>query len=159
MAITEACQVWIEQRCKEELAERESSDKPKSLRTIGKEIAGEILKYFEAQVNPSTISKRLERANATNVATESTTESDKVIQNNKQKDETITKKGTPRKRKKGGGRKPKSKLKENLDEQRLQQAYENFLKEVQISKANNWKVISKERVERLVENLMVLVSS
>lgn len=51
MAINEACQVWIEQRIKEEL----EGGGEKSLREIGRVIAAEIEKVFEAKVNPITI--------------------------------------------------------------------------------------------------------
>lgn len=66
MAINEACQVWIEQRVQEELAERNSSGK--SLRQIGRELAAEIEKVFEAKVNPRSLEKKAERIGATNVA-------------------------------------------------------------------------------------------
>ena len=66
MAINEACQVWIEQRIQEELESRE--DNKKSLRAIGREIAAEIERVFEAKVNPRALEKRAERKCATNVA-------------------------------------------------------------------------------------------
>ena len=64
MAINEACQVWIEQRIKEELEDGGE----KSLREIGRVIAAEIEKVFEAKVNPRSLEKRAERMSATNVA-------------------------------------------------------------------------------------------
>lgn len=63
MSINEACQVWIEQRIKEEL---EPGDK--SLREIGRVIAAEIEKVFEAKVSPRAIEKKAGRIGATNVA-------------------------------------------------------------------------------------------
>lgn len=54
MAINEACQVWIEQRIKEEL----DDGGEKSLREIGRVIAAEIEKVFEAKVNPMTLTNR-----------------------------------------------------------------------------------------------------
>jgi hypothetical protein len=72
VAINEACQVWIEQRIKEELDEKGTSGK--SLRVIGKEIAKEIERIFEAQVNPDTIRKKAERMGGTNVPLEENTE-------------------------------------------------------------------------------------
>jgi hypothetical protein len=64
VAVHEACQVWIEQRIKEEL---DSGDE-RSLREIGRVIAAEIEKMFEAKVNPRAVEKRAERMIATNVA-------------------------------------------------------------------------------------------
>jgi len=49
----EACQVWIEQRIEEELSER--GETGKSLREIGRELAAEIERVFEAKVNPETL--------------------------------------------------------------------------------------------------------
>ena len=72
MAINEACQVWIEQRIKEELEDVQhvapASSGEKSLREIGRVIAAEIEKVFEAKVNPRSLEKRAERMSATNVA-------------------------------------------------------------------------------------------
>lgn len=56
MAISEACQMWIEQRIEEELQEQEETGK--SLRSIGREIAKEIERVFEAKVNPETLRSR-----------------------------------------------------------------------------------------------------
>ncbi len=68
MAINEACQLWIEQRITEELAER--GDTGKSLREIGRELAAEIERVFEAKVNPDTLRKKAERIEGgTNVPT------------------------------------------------------------------------------------------
>lgn len=81
MAISEACQVWIEQRCKEELDRRQESEDPKSLRQIGMEIASEILKYFEVKVNPDTIRSHLRRiTSGSNDHTELTHSSNNEIQ-------------------------------------------------------------------------------
>lgn len=60
MAISEACQVWIEQRIEEELGERQETGK--SLRAIGKDIAKEIERIFEAKVNPETKYHRATKA-------------------------------------------------------------------------------------------------
>lgn len=57
MAINEACQVWIEQRIREEL----DDGGEKSLREIGRVIAAEIEKVFEAKVNPGTILTKVAR--------------------------------------------------------------------------------------------------
>lgn len=57
MAINEACQVWIEQRIKEELEDGGE----KSLREIGRVIAAEIEKVFEAKVNPMTVTMKASR--------------------------------------------------------------------------------------------------
>lgn len=57
MAINEACQVWIEQRIKEELDD--GSDR--SIREIGRVIATEIEKIFEAKVSPMTIYGKVRR--------------------------------------------------------------------------------------------------
>lgn len=67
MAINEACQLWIEQRITEELAER--GDTGKSLREIGRELAAEIERVFEAKVNPGTLFQKVRRATDTNVST------------------------------------------------------------------------------------------
>jgi hypothetical protein len=56
MAIPEACGLWIEQRVEEELA-----DGKRSLRAIGREIAGEVERVFETKVNPDAITKKAER--------------------------------------------------------------------------------------------------
>ena len=66
MAINEACQVWIEQRIKEELETKDESGK--SLRAIGRELAAEIERIWEAKVHPRTLEKKAERMDATNVA-------------------------------------------------------------------------------------------
>jgi hypothetical protein len=55
-----------EQRIEEELQER--SDTGKSLREIGRELAKEIERVFEAKVNPRSLEKRAGRLTATNVA-------------------------------------------------------------------------------------------
>lgn len=62
MARTEACQIWIEERIEEELqAEKSTSE-------IGRTIAAEIQKLFEATVNPDAIRIRAARIKArTNV--------------------------------------------------------------------------------------------
>ncbi len=52
MAISEACQLWIEQRVEEEL------ETGKPYRAIGRELAAEIERIFEAKVSPSTITNR-----------------------------------------------------------------------------------------------------
>ena len=59
MAINEACQVWIEQRIKEELETKDESGK--SLRAIGRELAAEIERIFEAKVDFTTLGKRAAR--------------------------------------------------------------------------------------------------
>jgi hypothetical protein len=59
MAINEACQVWIEQRIQEELADKPESGK--SLRAIGRELAQEIERIFEAKVHPNTLRQRATR--------------------------------------------------------------------------------------------------
>lgn len=56
MAISEACQVWIEQRVEEELESQKETGK--SLRAIGREIAKEIEKIFETKVEPQTITTK-----------------------------------------------------------------------------------------------------
>lgn len=56
VAINEACQVWIEQRIREELEDGE-----KSKREIGRVIAAEIEKVFEAKVNPMTVTMKASR--------------------------------------------------------------------------------------------------
>jgi len=66
MALNEACLLWIEQRLDEELEQRQ--DKEKSLRQIGREIAAEVERLFEAKATPGAISKRFERTLKTNVA-------------------------------------------------------------------------------------------
>jgi len=66
MAIAEACQLWIEQRIEEELQDKDETGK--SLREIGRELAAEIEKVFEAKVKPGTLAERARRMAATNVA-------------------------------------------------------------------------------------------
>jgi hypothetical protein len=66
MAIAEACQLWIEQRIEEELQDRPENGK--SLREIGRELAKEIEKVFEAKVKPRTLEKKAGRMGATFVA-------------------------------------------------------------------------------------------
>lgn len=66
MAINEACQVWIEQRIKEELEDGGE----KSLSEIARAIAAEIEKSFETSIKPDTIRKRAERMARTNVQNE-----------------------------------------------------------------------------------------
>ena len=65
MAIAEGCQLWIEQRIEEELQDK--GETGKSLREIGRELAKEIEKVFEAKVSPDTLRKRAERMGGTNV--------------------------------------------------------------------------------------------
>ena len=71
MAINEACQLWIEQRLEEELEDKKGSGK--SLRMIGRELAKEIERIFEARVKPETLSMKASRMNqgVTNVTEES----------------------------------------------------------------------------------------
>jgi Holliday junction resolvase-like predicted endonuclease len=64
VVLNEACQLWLEQRVEEELAEGNEN----SLREIGRTIAAEIEKVFEVKVKPRSIEKRAERMRATNVA-------------------------------------------------------------------------------------------
>ena len=71
MALNEACQVWIEQRIEEELSER--GDTGKSLREIGRELAAEIERVFDAKMAPDTIRKRAARMPRTNVQQPETT--------------------------------------------------------------------------------------
>jgi len=59
MAINEACSLWIEQRIQEEL--EDNHDQKKSLRAIGRELAKEIEKVFEAKVKPETITMKASR--------------------------------------------------------------------------------------------------
>ena len=102
MTINQACQVWIEQRADEELTEREKTGK--SLRSIGKEIAAEILKVFEVKVNSSTIFQRVRRAAEradTNVSLDATIESDSG--NNTNQEIKLVHGG----KREGAGRKPK----------------------------------------------------
>ena len=66
MAITEACQVWIEQRIQEELADKPESGK--SLRAIGRELAAEIERIFDAKMNPRGLETRARRMGAPNGA-------------------------------------------------------------------------------------------
>jgi hypothetical protein len=47
---------WIEQRIEEELKER--GDSQKSFRAIGRELAAEIERIFEAKVNPRTLANK-----------------------------------------------------------------------------------------------------
>lgn len=70
MAINEACQVWIEQRIKDEL----ESGGEKSLREIGRVIAAEIEKVFEAKVNPGTILTKVAREAKRTVSNETPAE-------------------------------------------------------------------------------------
>lgn len=66
MGIPEVCTVWMDQRAKEELAERERT--AESLRGIGRKIAKEVEKYFEVKVKPETIYQRVRRSKSgTNV--------------------------------------------------------------------------------------------
>jgi len=66
MAIAEACQLWIEQRIEEELQDKRETGK--SLREIGRELAAEIERVFEAKVDPITLTMRASRMKAvTNV--------------------------------------------------------------------------------------------
>ena len=66
MAIAEACQLWIEQRIEEELQDKDETGK--LLREIGRELAAEIEKVFEAKVKPGTLAERARRMAATNVS-------------------------------------------------------------------------------------------
>ena len=102
MALNEACQLWIEQRLNEELEQRQ--DKEKSLRQIGREIAEEIERLFEARVNPDTIRKRAERQFGTNVPPEES-EIKSIVSSNLEKLEKTW--GGPRP---GSGRKPDNKF-------------------------------------------------
>lgn len=66
MAIAEACQLWIEQRIEEELQDK--GETGKSLREIGRELAAEIEKVFEAKVDAGTLFQRARRQADTNVS-------------------------------------------------------------------------------------------
>ena len=80
MAISEACQLWIEQRIKEELETQPVSTK--SLRSIGRELAKEIERVFETKINPHTIADRARRMRGANAPQEPTTLDDYVIEEN-----------------------------------------------------------------------------
>ena len=67
MALSEACGLWIEQRVKEELESK--GDTGISLREIGRTVAAEVEKYFEAKVDPGTIFQKARRIDSdTNVS-------------------------------------------------------------------------------------------
>jgi phage N-6-adenine-methyltransferase len=59
MAVPEVCQVWIEQRIQEELEAK--GETGASLRSIGRMIADEVERLFEARVKPGTIKERARR--------------------------------------------------------------------------------------------------
>lgn len=65
MAITEACSLWIEERVREEIEYQAESGL--SHREIGRQIAYEIEKIFEAKVNPEAIRKKVDRMSGTTV--------------------------------------------------------------------------------------------
>lgn len=104
MAIPEACGLWIEQRVKEELEQK--GETGASLREIGRRVASEVEKYFEASVNPGTIFQKARRIEAdTNVSVDENSEnSDSNVKSNEIK---RAKDGTLRGGKRdGAGRKP-----------------------------------------------------
>ena len=157
MALNEACQLWIEQRLEEELKNREHTGK--SLRAIGRELAKEILKYFEAKVEPETIAKRAERMAATNVATDTTPQDDKESEENKEISKGLTADGKPRQRAKGAGRKPKHKKKEVNQNEDLVRAYESFAEEVKRAKLSQWQIATRDKVLQLINQLLALIDS
>jgi len=105
MAIPEACGLWIEQRVQEELEQK--GETGASLRSIGRKVAAEVEKYFEATVKPETISMKASRMNSvTNVTPTSTTSNN--TENKKSNEIKRAKDGTLRGGKReGAGRKPK----------------------------------------------------
>lgn len=72
MAISEVCQVWIEQRIEDEL--KKDQDSITSFRKIGREIAEEIERLFEIKVKPRGIESKARRMAAPNGAPATTTE-------------------------------------------------------------------------------------
>ena len=93
MAISEACQLWIEQRVEEEL---EGGNK--SYRAIGKELAMEIERIFKTKISPNTLYQKARRQAGTNVPPPVTPE------NNTEIKEIQVDHGGQRE---GAGRKPK----------------------------------------------------
>lgn len=154
MTISEACQIWIEQRIEEELQEQEKTGK--SLRAIGREIAKEIERVFEAKVSPHTIDERARRMLATNVAPQAThqehEESEEKPSAKRDRHGQFQQGTTP-----GPGRKPKYKKEVNKDEERLLTAYNQFVFEVSAAKTNQWRKVSKKRIVSLIENLITLI--
>jgi len=64
MAISEACQVWIEQRIEEELESIPTTGN--SLRAIGKQLASEVERVFQVKINSDTLRMRAMRFAAKN---------------------------------------------------------------------------------------------
>jgi len=167
MVISEACQLWVEQRIEEELEGQEKTGK--SYRAIGREIAKEIEKFFEAKVEPETISKRVSRMRSgTNVPPSSTDQNHTESEENKEISKGFTQNGKPRQRAPGGGRKPKdTKTKKKVDQgpserevrdkELLMKAYDEFFGEVQKAKLDKWEFVSKDYVVRLIENLVAFI--
>jgi hypothetical protein len=113
LTISDACQLWVEQRICEELELQ--SHTGKSLLAIGKDIAKEIERLFDAKINADTLRKRAGRMSWTNVQPQATNQEDSEITENQSLKEEI--KAEPRKHiatgkpeggsRKGAGRKPK----------------------------------------------------
>jgi hypothetical protein len=145
MAIAEACQLWIEQRVEEELEEG------KSYRAIGRDIAKEIEKVFEAKVNPSTIERRAERfakKGATNVAPQPTHEDHTENQENQVSDpleHATPVVGSHGGSREGAGRSPKYKVNpETIVSEPFLAAYNEFANAIKNAKALKWRDTSKE---------------
>lgn len=114
MALNEACQLWIEQRIDEELKDGEHE---KSLRQIGREIADEIERLFEAKVKPITITKRASRAVTNVTPKEDSTDSsnyDEIKQIKREPAKDGTMRGGPRP---GAGRKPNAETTQKGDKE------------------------------------------
>jgi hypothetical protein len=149
MAINEACQVWIEQRIQEE------KSTGKSNREIGRKIAEEIKKLFEAEMSPETIRKRVDRMVGTNVPPEATTANDEGKEGIKEIKQA--KDGTQRGgQREGAGRKPKV-----MSQQKVWEKVERDLTKLVAWMENHCKYPAKTKtgiektVKRLIQTLTI----
>jgi len=156
MPVSEACALWIEQRIEDELEEQETTGK--SLRAIGRELSKEILKYFEAKVAPETLkekARRMKIKGGTNVPEDTTTENNSGKEVNQDNQVVKTHGG----KRPGAGRKLNAiSQNEGVIRQRFHKAYEVFFEEVQESKLNDWKVVSKNEIAEKLNLIITLIN-
>jgi hypothetical protein len=154
----EACQLWIEQRVEEEL--QENKDREKSLREIGRTIAQEVERVFEAKVSTETVRKQAGRKNQALGNSCPPKSNHQPKQEVEQKSPKITEAGGKRE---GAGRKkkqhqPNQQSSKSIVSKSFKQAYEQFFEEMRRARDNKWQDTSQEYAIECAETLLSLAN-
>ena len=159
MAINEACQVWIEQRIQEELQEK--PDSGKSLREIGREIAAEIEKIFEAKVNPETLANRASVRNRTQTENQEAA----TVPGKSNGNQTAKKKSKRGGFRENAGRKKKDEGGEDCEKtfsvdfgwmeatEDFRKAFEAFIYQVQVARHESWEKTSRKTAQECAKRI------